>query len=343
VTSIIATSFLVLPAMGARAAARPTVRDCHSASVAAPDSGIAGAAIYGELCVPAGQRPSAVQLLVHGATYTHTYWDWPLDPQLYSYVNYALAAGYATLAVDRLGTGLSTRPSSGQDTLSAGAGALHDVITHLRHGGIAGYTFKHVIWVGHSFGTAYAWIEVSQYRDVDAFVLTGLLHAIKPSLLTAPSPFYPAPDDPKFAGVGLDPGYLTSLPGTRGNTFYYAPGADPAVISLDEQLKDTISVPELTAGTALVDAPPPATAPSRAITVPTLLVVGQQDNLFCGPPDGLDCTPGNVLKAETPYYSAGTRLAAFTIPNTGHDLNLHYSAPLTDTLILGWLAATRIP
>ena len=39
-------------------------------------------------------------------------------------------------------------------------------------------------------------------------------------------------------------------------------------------------------------------APSRAIRVPTLLVLGAHDNLACGPPDGIDCTEANVRAQE---------------------------------------------
>src|SRR5687767_9490539 len=36
-----------------------------------------------------GQRQ--VDVLTHGATYTNTYWDWPQNPGLYSYVGKTLA------------------------------------------------------------------------------------------------------------------------------------------------------------------------------------------------------------------------------------------------------------
>src|SRR5713101_60176 len=35
--------------------------------------------IYGELCLPTdGSAPTAVQLLLHGITYSTLYWDWPI-------------------------------------------------------------------------------------------------------------------------------------------------------------------------------------------------------------------------------------------------------------------------
>jgi pimeloyl-ACP methyl ester carboxylesterase len=338
---VIASSLLFLSlavAVAAPSDARARLKTCEAAYVPAPDSGVPGATLYGVLCVPVDRTTHTVQLLVHGGTYTHAYWDPPLDPALYSYVDHAVAAGYATFAVDRLGYGLSTRPASADVTLSAGAAALHDVISALRTGAISGHAFSRVVWVGHSFGSIYAWVEASMFHDVDAFVLTGALHAEKASFLAmAAADSYPAGSDPKFAGLGLDAGYFTTIPGTRGQLFYYLPGADPRVISLDEQLKDVYTLPELQEVAALSSSPPPATAPSRAITVPTLLVIGQHDNIFCGPPDGLDCTPSSVLAQEAPYYSPQAHLEAAVIPFAGHSINLHYAAPAADARIVRWL------
>src|SRR5579859_4103779 len=52
-------------------------------------------------------------------------------------------------------------------------------------------------------------------------IITGALHALNPSAPTlAGNDFYSSTDDPKFAGSGLDPGYLTTRPGTREPLFY---------------------------------------------------------------------------------------------------------------------------
>lgn len=79
-----------------------------------------------------------------------------------------------------------------------------------------GRAFSRVYWVGHSLGTLYAWVEAAMVQDVDAFVLTGLLHTVKPSWLQeGTSSIYPAVQDLKFAASGLDDGYLTTRPWTR--------------------------------------------------------------------------------------------------------------------------------
>lgn len=94
---------------------------CTSHQVPVTVPGVGDASLYGELCVPRGQSPETVQLLVHGGTYTGSYWDWPFQSPTYSYVEDALRAGYATFAVDRLGAGRSTHPTSSLVTLRSGA------------------------------------------------------------------------------------------------------------------------------------------------------------------------------------------------------------------------------
>ena len=67
--------------------------------------------IYGQYCEPTVKNPfraKTLQFLVHGITYDHTYWaGFQTIPSsaLYSWVTFANAEGYPTLAIDRLGNG----------------------------------------------------------------------------------------------------------------------------------------------------------------------------------------------------------------------------------------------
>ncbi len=99
--------------------------DCQGFMVPLTVENVPDVELYGELCVPKGRTPSAVQLLVHGTTYNHNYWDWPEDPDMHSHVRAALAADYATFNVDRLGVGKSTKPASHLVTLAATVDTLH--------------------------------------------------------------------------------------------------------------------------------------------------------------------------------------------------------------------------
>jgi pimeloyl-ACP methyl ester carboxylesterase len=117
--------------------------DCQGFMVPVTVENVPDVELYGELCVPKGRTPSAVQLLVHGTTYNHNYWDWPEDN------------------VDRLGVGKSTKPASHLVTLAATVDTLHQVISKLRAGAIGGHRFSKVVYFGSSLSTAYGWVEAS--------------------------------------------------------------------------------------------------------------------------------------------------------------------------------------
>ena len=63
--------------------------------------------VYGELCARGSIQQKTLQIALHGATYSHLYWDWPFQPERYSYMLRATAAGYAVLNLDRIGIGRS--------------------------------------------------------------------------------------------------------------------------------------------------------------------------------------------------------------------------------------------
>jgi hypothetical protein len=90
--------------------------------------------IFAEFCLPHGRAPQTVQLLVHGATHNHTYWDFPYQLPRYSYVDAAVRAGYAVLAIDRIGDGQSSHPPSSQIIFPNTIYTLHQVVDDLRNG-----------------------------------------------------------------------------------------------------------------------------------------------------------------------------------------------------------------
>jgi hypothetical protein len=104
---------------------------------------------------------------------------------------------------------------------------------------------------------------------VDAVIISGL--AADRGAKTRQEPtFHPAEQDPKFAGAGLPPGYLTSIPGTRAGMFLDGGEYDPAIVPYEEELKDTVTVAELRA----VQGPPQTL---QATAVPTFYVLGRYD------------------------------------------------------------------
>ncbi|MBO0879975.1 MAG: alpha/beta hydrolase, partial [Mycobacterium sp.] len=290
--------------------------------------------IFAEFCLPRGRTPQTVQLLVHGTTYNHTYWDFRYQPPKYSYVNAAVRAGYAILAIDRIGDGQSSHPPSSQIVFPNTIYTLHQVVDDLRNGTL-GTKFDFVIEVGHSLGSSYTVDEQSTYQDADALILTGYGHQVSSSFQkSSGSTLYPAVDDPKFANSGLDAGYHTTKPGEIGRLYFHLPGADPSIVALNEKLKDTV---ELAEGQRL----PEITKLSPNVRVPTLIFTGQHDIVYC---NADDCsTEQSFYQAESPYFTSAACLRTMVMPNTGHDVALHYSAPESDRLILDWARETLPP
>ncbi|HKY62806.1 MAG TPA: alpha/beta hydrolase [bacterium] len=325
---------------------------CEAFNVPVSLPGVAeNATIYGELCRPQGAAPDTVQLLVHSTWYNHREWDPP--QKKYSHVRAANNAGFATFNIDRLGTGRSSHPPSHLVTPELVVDALHQVILALRAGELGGHAFSKVVWIGSSFGSEYGWINAFKYPgDIDAFVLNGLLHFTKATFadFAIGTASLSVCQDPVFKFIEEDCGYITNKLGMKGPLYYYEPEAAPGMLEgIDDIfLRDMVSAnllagslpyvgivgPQLPTVPFVVD---PETSPSRAIQVPTLIVLGDRDQIVCGPPDGLECTRDNIFALEAPYF--GVTPDVYIAPNTGHAVTLHKSGPQTYKVINDWIAA----
>ena len=298
--------------------------------------------VFGVLCSRGTIRNKTIQITLHGSTYSHLYWDFPFQPETYSYVRRATAAGYGVLNIDRIGIGQSDHPPAAAVTIGANAHVVHQLVQALRDGDLVVPSFgriraERVVLVGHSLGSLISIEEAATYGDVDGVVLTGLSHTLTPVLGESLSTLYPASLDPRFAGTGIPDGYLTSQPGSR-SIFYHAPSADPLVIAIDEQTKETVTTAEL--DTAL-----PALAMSGGVHTPVLVVVGDFDLAFCEAPS---CSASGSLASEPGFYPPDACAEAVAVPGVGHDLNLHLQAQLAYDVVLEWVdrrvgASTKIP
>lgn len=284
--------------------------------------------VHGQLCTPAGGA-SAVHLLIPGATYNRHYWDFP-DGR-HSFRAAQNRAGFATLAVDRLGSGGSSRPPAVALTAFAQASALHQVVRGLRSGAY-GPRFTKVVIGGHSLGAAIAAVEAGTYRDVDGVLLTGMTHRVDPvGVATAFANFRPAGLDPKF-GPLFPLGYLTTAPGTRYAGFH-APGRPAAdVMAVEEATKDVFSPTEAADGLGVAVLLPY----TLRITAPVMTAVGGRDAAVCGPL-ATDCsTPQTLLAAERPYFGPQARLRAYVLPGYGHSINLAPDANAFYDAVADW-------
>jgi pimeloyl-ACP methyl ester carboxylesterase len=292
--------------------------------------------VAGSLCADGSPAGRTVEVLIPGLTYGASYWNFPLDPARYSYVRAAAAAGYATLAIDRLGTGASGRPPAAEVTVTSEALALHQVVTALHAGQAGPAAFRTVVLVAHSYGSDIALREAAAYADVSGLVISGWLTAgnLAGHLRVRASYDTGTAREAAFGGLNLPAGYVTTRPGTRGADFYNTAYASAAVIADDESLKQPVTSGELTS----VVIPVPR-AMTRRIHVPVLLAVGQDDALDCDSAiPGLSCaSSAAVLARESGNYSPGACLQAYVLPRSGHSMNLHPDAPQWFTAASRWV------
>jgi pimeloyl-ACP methyl ester carboxylesterase len=313
-----------------RAVATSGVR-CSETNLEVSALGLLPQSVHGQLCVPAGRTPRTVQLLVHGGTYSSRYWDLPYDPDRYSYQRDMAAHGFATFAMDCLGTGKSSMPPSVLLTGAVQAQVIHQVIGQLRSGRVGGVRFDRVVLSGHSTGSGFAVLEASTYHDVDGVVLTGMTHRLNwpVHIRVFVNGVRPVQFDPVLSKRGGDAGYLTTMPGTRG--VFHQPGdVDPGVIAADEATKDRLPA------TVLADTVPVAfeTRLSRRIDVPVLIADGQDDPLFCF---AVCATPATLRSAEAPFFSPAAQLSVFLLPRTGHAIALSKNAPAYRSAVRDWM------
>lgn len=278
--------------------------------------------IAGTLTVPPGGART-VQLLVHGYSYDRYYWDFPYQPDTYSYVRASDRAGYATLAIDRLGDGHSTRPPGRRLTWSNAALTVAQVVSAVRNGSL-GTRFEKVALVGHSFGSVTSYLVAGRHPGVDALIITGAAHRVNMArisqlLLNSPP-------------VGPGPLYTTTRRDWR-HFLYHVPNADPAVIALDEQLKQTAGMFEIPSALPYL-----VNGVSRTTNIPVLTVIGDQDTLFAKGWGTPDCSSDAALAAfERQFYGPEAIVEAMVVPGTGHDINLERTAPIAYNRVIDFL------
>jgi pimeloyl-ACP methyl ester carboxylesterase len=292
--------------------------------------------LAGTLCTPSAWAggPRTVDVLVHGAMYNRRYWDWPVQPEQYSYVRRDLAAGRAAFFYDRFGAGASSLVFGPDLTFAADTYGLHEVVAW------AHSKFDQVDVVAHSLGSAVAAQEAGLFpHDPDRLVLTGLTHGHGLAFLLLPASIWTATLDPQFASMYslLDGLYMTTIPGRRAGMFYSA-DADKSVIAYDEAHKDVMTTAEAAGAILQLTLIPPLNV-SDLITAPVLMIDGRQDAAFCGV--DVDCRTDAALRAhEAPYFAGSSGFTAETVPDTGHDLALHPSAGTSFAMISSWITST---
>lgn len=139
--------------------------------------------IFARYCKPEihiAEQSQQRHLLVHGCQRDHHYWNGydsdgePYHGANYSWVQRASQQGYPTLAIDRLGNGLSDRPDPiFVVQVPADAEVIHSIVEYIKASGL-GDSYSDIVYIGHSYGSVIGQVLMAKYpSDVRRAILTG--------------------------------------------------------------------------------------------------------------------------------------------------------------------------
>jgi pimeloyl-ACP methyl ester carboxylesterase len=264
----------------------------------------------------------AVMFAVPGGTYTKDYWHLEVPGRSgYSFAERMVAAGFAVVAVDNLGTGASTRPPSGDDAgLEPMAEANASVAARLR----SRFPGAPMIGVGHSMGAALAVMQQARSRSFDCLAVLGYGYQPLAGL---------SEDLPYDQLIAASAGRFSRLFGPCPDGYYRI---DRSVLRpqfhFDDVPDDVVSADDIhatvlpRAALHAVSATPVWRPLASAVEVPVFQGWGERDNTPDPHRDGA-------------YFGSCTDYTLFVLPRSGHCHNLATTrATLWDRLI-AWAGA----
>ncbi|EJU00142.1 alpha/beta-hydrolase, partial [Dacryopinax primogenitus] len=294
--------------------------------------------ISGTLCQPlfGDEHEGTVQLLVHGIPFDSQYWDFQYDSEMYSYVWAASAAGYTTFRYDRLGTGLSEHPIDGLNVVRADTDVqiLSSIASLLRTGTLTGTGYNKILLVGHSYGSVQATALASRTpAAVDGIIATGFsAYGGAVPLFLASGLWSSAAQVAPYAYASLASTYLLpAVPQAAQMNFYYYPGYDESVFVYDAAMPQPVTV-------GVMFTLETVAGPASNFTGPVLLVTGAQDLPFCGG-NCYALQPSNqtILQETGTALFPASKYSYYAPQLTGHNVNLHLSAPETYAAMIEWV------
>src|SRR5712692_3444640 len=107
ISVVLALSFVIAPTRASSAvqSGAPRCIFAKRVAVALAEGAPTSQEVWAQLCMPKNGQATVVQVLISGLTLGSTYWDFPYQPNRYSYVRALTAGGIATLNYDRVGIG----------------------------------------------------------------------------------------------------------------------------------------------------------------------------------------------------------------------------------------------
>jgi pimeloyl-ACP methyl ester carboxylesterase len=248
-----------------------------------------------------------VVLLQHGLSYTSEAWDFPG----YSYARTLTRAGYAVVAIDRLGYAKSTLENGYLVSSEIYAHIASQIVEQLRA------DYEHVAIGGHSAGAEVTELTAGLFGGVDAVIGMGYTHFPSIEIYTA----FLTGDIPR--ALTDDYEYFLGTPEYRADMFFTA-DAEPAVIAEDRAR--AVPTPS---GEILTIGPQPSRAVVPLISVPVFLQLADGDRLF----------PMDMADLEAALYLAAPSVTVDRVPDAGHTFMLHPSGRAAADRLAAWLQA----
>lgn len=266
-----------------------------------------------------------LQVLIHGSTYTKEYWDlgaWGNTNSSYSWRAAANAAGYATLAVDKIGNGDSSHTDPILDVqLPLQIETIHSMIAQIKRARVKVSKPKSITLVGHSSGSILTAALVQAYpKDADAVVLTAYSTrqpSGSPNTTLVPDVAPATISDPERFG-NLSYGYLLGNSLDVRTLYGYYEGHYNATIASNDYATRGVQPIGEGFNSGLTDHP--------KFKGKVLVVTGSKDQ---GATPAELCEPKLVTSAVMEVNATFPSITGFEYytPQAGHVLNWHYNAP----------------
>lgn len=250
-------------------------------------------------------KASTVVLLQHGLSYTGDAWDFPG----YSVARPLAEAGYAVVAIDRLGYGKSKLEDGNRVSQEALADMTRQMVAQLRQ------EFDHVVLGGHSAGGGITMLTQGLFGSGDAILVLAWHHWPSEALVRQ----FMTEEEPR--ALRGDYMYWLGSPENRA-TWHFSSAADPAVVAADAQAAVLTPSGEIhTIGKQ----------PSRYVTpnirVPVFLQLSELDPEF----------EPKYADAERRLLSNSPSVTVDVVPGAAHTFMLHPTGREGTARLVNWL------
>ncbi|TVY40706.1 hypothetical protein LSUB1_G002412 [Lachnellula subtilissima] len=267
---------------------------------------------------PHAPNRDTVIFATHGLNFDRTYWDSGIQPEKYSFVDYAISQGYSVFYYDRLGilTIFSVSGYINQLPIQTEiAKQLAQIVKSGRYPGSIGKP-KSLVLVGHSFGSSISAAVAASEPDIaDGLILTGFSYN---------------GSNPNNFALAAQLQIASSQNPAKWNRLDTAPDYDLAVVEYTEYNKAPFAIGELLTVTAIDILP-------VAFKGVAMVIAGQHDFIFC------QSQCDDVIEhPATEIFSQASAFKAVSYPGSGHGINFALNATGAYEEIFSYLGANGL-